>query len=89
MASKKDDILDFLDAKFAKFKKADKKSKKSKKEAKAKEEVHASSLIKEIDSQKVQPRPKVTQDSLYTELVSDKELSKLNLSNGNDSLGVK
>ncbi len=88
MASNKDDILDFLDAKFAKLKKSDKKSKKSKKEVKVKE-VSTSSLIKEIECQKVQPRPKVTQDSLYTELVSDKELSKLNLSTGIDSLGVK
>ena len=52
MASNKDDILDFLDAKFAKLKKSDKKSKKSKKEVKEKEVV-TSSLIAEIEIQKV------------------------------------
>jgi len=86
MSSKKDDILDFLDAKFAKFGKSDKKSKKIKKD---KKEQPTTTLLKELQAQKLTTGPKVTQESLYSELVTDQELSKMKLAHGSDSLGVK
>jgi hypothetical protein len=96
--SKKLDILAFLDAKFSKIDKQTKKKKdkKDKKDKKEKKETLPDSVppenFKLVEELKADPsKAALTQNSLYTELISQKDLAALSKSNKTnpDSLGVK
>jgi len=72
MKDSKSDILDFLDAKFAKYDKKDKKKKHKDKSASKSLAVEPvkSSLIQCLQKARLEPPAKISQESLYKELVT-------------------